>query len=112
MIQPGGLEEFKSGSVRRLNKQPAMNCPTCGAKANVRSSDEVHPTLRRIYYACTNFHCGMTFRASLMFECVISPSALGDHFREPDISDGRPPGRDFGQMNIFDITEGAKSATG
>ncbi|AUW59419.1 hypothetical protein C1T17_16325 [Sphingobium sp. SCG-1] len=106
------MKEFTSGAVRRNNKQPVMNCPTCGAKANVRSSDEVHPTLRRIYYACTNFHCGMTFRASLIFESTISPSALGDHFREPVVRDAKPPGRDFGQMNIFDITDQARTATG
>lgn len=112
MTQPGGVTAINFGAGRQKNKLPAMSCPKCGAKANVRSSDEVHPTLRRLYYACTNFHCGMTFRASLMFDSVISPSALGDGIREPILRDGQPPGRDFGQMNIFDITDQAKSATG
>ncbi|MGE4430902.1 MAG: ogr/Delta-like zinc finger family protein [Sphingobium sp.] len=84
-------------------KAPVMNCPACGAKALCRSSLEISPTYRSLYYRCENLACSMTFSASLAFEKIISPSGVSAEFRPAIIKAKRAPGHDFGQMNIFDI---------
>lgn len=84
-------------------KAPVMNCPACNAKAMCRSSVEISPTYRSLYYGCTNFFCGMTFTASLAFEKVLSPSGVSAEFRPATIKPKKAPGHDFGQMTIFDI---------
>ena len=80
-----------------------MNCPVCGSRATVRSSGEVTPEYRRLYYGCENVECGMTWAASLCFDHVMSPSGLGTEFREATSRDDKPPGHDFGQMTIFEV---------
>ncbi|MPT48019.1 MAG: hypothetical protein E2598_06310 [Sphingobium sp.] len=94
-----------SGGVvnRPYGKAPAVGCPACGARANVRSSEEISPTYRRLYLACSNFICGMTFVCSLSFEHVLSPSGVSAEFRPAKIRDEKAPGHDFGQMSIFDL---------
>ena len=84
-------------------RAPFMACPICNSRGIVRSSEEVTPEFRRLYYSCENFKCGMTWSASLSFEHVVSPSGLGTEFREPTSRDEKPPGHDFGQMTIFEV---------
>jgi len=84
-------------------KAPVMNCPACGAKALCRSSLEISPTYRSLYYRCENLACSMAFTASLAFEKVLSPSGVSAEFRPANIKAKRAPGHDFGQMTIFDI---------
>jgi len=114
MILSGGNRVVGTASEprRRNNKQPAMCCPVCNAKGNVRSSEEVDPMLRRLYYACTNIECGMTWTASLQFERMLSPSGIGQKFRRATMRDGKPPGADFGQMSIFDALAPRTASTG
>ncbi|OJW58046.1 MAG: hypothetical protein BGO57_12405 [Sphingomonadales bacterium 63-6] len=92
-------------TVQRIHmgKAPAVSCPVCGQKAHTRSSTEITPTYRELYYRCSNIACGMTWVASLSFERVLSPSGLGDQFRAPRPAQQRPPGEDFGQMSIFEM---------
>lgn len=39
----------------------SLNCPHCRQSTlRIRSSQQEHPTLRRIWVQCTNVHCGFT----------------------------------------------------
>ncbi|MFA7597585.1 MAG: ogr/Delta-like zinc finger family protein, partial [Novosphingobium sp.] len=80
-----------------------MNCPACDAKAHTRSSLEIHPTFRQLYYRCTNIACGMTWVASLTFEHVLSPSGVSTEFRPPRPVKEKAPGHDYGQISIFEM---------
>lgn len=95
----------EGSNVRRIHmgKAPAVSCPVCGEKAHTRSSTEITPTYRELYYRCSNIACGMTWVASLSFERVLSPSGMGSDFRQPRPARERPPGEDFGQMTIFEV---------
>lgn len=89
--------------VRPHGKAPAVNCPACGSKALTRSSEEISPTFRRLYLACTHLPCAMTFTASLAFEHVLSPSGISAEFRPAKIKDTGKVASDFGQMTIFEL---------
>lgn len=92
------------GTISRPHgKAPAVNCPACGAKALTRSSEEITPTYRRLYLACTDLLCSMTFTASLSFEHVLSPSGISAEFRPARVKDEPAPGHDFGQMSMLDL---------
>jgi len=88
---------------RHHGKAPVCRCPVCDHKALTRSSEEISPTYRRLYYVCQNIKCGMTWVASLAFEKTLSPSGLGEEFRPAKVDQERPPGHDFGQTSIFDM---------
>ena len=88
---------------RPHGKAPAVNCPACGAKALTHSSEEITPTYRRLYLACTDLRCAMTFTASLSFEHVLSPSGVSAEFRPARIKNEPAPGHDFGQMSMLDL---------
>lgn len=84
-------------------KGPAVNCPVCGAKARTRSSEEISPTYRRLYLACSEIRCSMTFTASLTFEHVLSPSGISAEFRAAQEKPKLPPGHEFGQVSMRDL---------
>ena len=84
-------------------RAPAMNCPACGKRSNTRSSEEMSPETRRLYYRCPDIHCSMAWTALLSVEKVISPSGISDTFRPPRVRDEKPPGLDYGQMTIFEV---------
>lgn len=86
-----------------FGRAPAVNCPACNAKASSRSSQEISPTLRQLYYRCTNIECGMTWVASLVFEHALSPSGVNSEFRPAKPLKEKAPGHDFGQMTIFEL---------
>lgn len=93
-----------SGAASRPHgKAPAVNCPACGAKALTRSSEEISPTYRRLYLACTEIRCAMTFTASLSFEHVLSPSGISAEFRPARVKAEKAPGYNFGQMSMLDL---------
>jgi hypothetical protein len=106
-----GTMTKSEGPGRRYQPNPAktmpprMRCPVCQAQAFTRTSEEISPESRRLYYACSAIHCGMTFSASLTVEKVISPSAISASFRPAVQRDRRPPGHEYGQtlqMGLFD----------
>ncbi len=103
-LQPGKAEKKPQPEKRiHYGKAPVMNCPVCEAKAHTRSSIEIDPTYRQLYYRCSNDECGMTWVASLLFERVLSPSGISAEFRPARQPEGeKPPGHDFGQMTIFE----------
>lgn len=80
-----------------------MNCPFCGAPALCRTSEEVTPTLRRLYYDCPDFDCGARWAASLQVENTVRPSGLATDYRKPRISEAKPPGAEWGQMPLLDL---------
>ncbi|WP_227690206.1 ogr/Delta-like zinc finger family protein [Sphingopyxis yananensis] len=104
MSQPSNpAVPFSAAVTRPYGKAPAVNCPACGAKALTRSSEEITPTFRRLYLACTQLRCAMTFTASLAFEHVLSPSGVSAEFRPARIKESKAPGHDFGQMSMLDL---------
>lgn len=93
---------------------PRMRCAVCGATCFTRTSEEISPESRRLYYSCSDIQCGMTFSAMLTVEKVISPSGISATFRPAVFRDKRPPGHEFGQTNqmgLFDPMESMPPGT-
>ena len=88
-------------SARPL-RMPRMRCPVCNSHCHARTSEELSPETRRLWYQCINVECSMSFTSLLSFERIVSPSAFGDTFRTMEIRDRRPPGHEFGQASLFD----------
>jgi hypothetical protein len=55
-----------------------LRCPHCKFAGRRRSSREITPTHRDIYYQCTNLFCGHTWKASETYDYGIVPSAIPD----------------------------------
>ena len=55
-----------------------MRCPHCRTPGDIRTSVEEAPTLRLVYFSCRNPSCGHTWRASLVYDFGLSPSAIPD----------------------------------
>lgn len=53
-----------------------MNCPHCGHRAQIRTSSELTPTMRQVYFLCQNLACGHSWVATLEAERTISPSGI------------------------------------
>ena len=60
------------------SRRYGMRCPHCKTPAQIRSSGEQAPTLCLIYFSCPNPVCGHTWRASLVYDFGLSPSAIPD----------------------------------
>ncbi|MGB1763782.1 ogr/Delta-like zinc finger family protein [Alloalcanivorax xenomutans] len=58
-----------------MSRAPAMKCPHCRANAWARTSRELSPLLREIYYQCSDVECGHTWVATLEASRTLSPSA-------------------------------------
>ncbi|MFS1526251.1 ogr/Delta-like zinc finger family protein [Microbulbifer sp. 2304DJ12-6] len=50
-------------------------CPHCGAKARARTSQQITPLYREIYFQCTDVECGHTYVAALSVLHSLSLSA-------------------------------------
>lgn len=57
-----------------MSRAPAMKCPHCLAHAWARTSRELSPLLREIYYQCTDVECGHTWVSRLEATRTLSPS--------------------------------------
>jgi hypothetical protein len=55
-----------------------LSCPHCLSQGDRRSSRELTPTFREIYYVCRNPACGHSWKASLTYDYGLSPSAIPD----------------------------------
>lgn len=53
-------------------------CPHCKARALTRSSKEVSPILREVFYQCPDPECGHTFVVHAEAVRTLSPSAKPD----------------------------------
>jgi hypothetical protein len=61
-----------------LGRTDRLRCPHCKFAGRRRSSREITPTHRDIYYQCTNLFCGHTWKASETYDYGIVPSAIPD----------------------------------
>lgn len=59
-----------------LGRTDRLRCPHCKFAGRRRSSREITPTHRDIYYQCTNLFCGHTWKASETYDYGIVPSAI------------------------------------
>lgn len=57
-------------------KSGALRCPHCGCVGRRRTSREITPTHREIYYQCSNLFCGHAWRASEHYDWGLTPSAI------------------------------------
>lgn len=57
-------------------KSGALRCPHCGCVGRRRTSREITPTHREIYYQCSNLFCGHAWRASESYDWGLTPSAI------------------------------------
>lgn len=57
-------------------KSGALRCPHCGFVGRRRTSREITPTHREIYYQCSNLFCGHAWRASESYDWGLTPSAI------------------------------------
>jgi hypothetical protein len=71
-ISQGDIVE---GEISTSPSLPNMICPHCGHKSRIRSSTQITPIYRDIYYLCQNIVCGFSWKASLTLVHGISPSA-------------------------------------
>lgn len=56
----------------------SIKCPHCRSAATTRTSREITPVYREVYFSCSNFECGHTYKAALSIVATISPSAMPD----------------------------------
>ena len=66
-FNPAGQLPSRSGHLR---------CPHCEVPGSVRSSEEVTPQHRNLFYTCQNPLCGHTWKATLSYDYGLSPSAI------------------------------------
>lgn len=92
--------EARKAGPRRM---PVVRCPVCNNRAYTRTSEEVTPTLRFVYYFCSHYPCAMTWKAAISVEKVLSPSGLSPEFRPPHQKIDKPPGHEFGQAPLLDF---------
>ena len=91
------------------NARGDLRCPHCKAQAIRRTSREVTPTFREIFYVCGNAACGHTFKASLSYDYGLSPSAIPDPavdlplrpLAREDVIKPDPPPDDPSQPRLF-----------
>lgn len=99
MNKPGGIHvrdaDLRKGRTKRF--MPVVNCPVCGQRAYTRTSEEISPETRRLYYVCSHWECGMRWQALLTVERVVSPSGISPNFRPAQLKPGKPPGHEYGQ---------------
>lgn len=91
-----------------------LRCPHCRSTTIRRTSREITPTFRELFYLCRNPACAHSFKASLSYDYGLSPSAIPDPsvdlpMRVMERTAGEtipfPPGsieHDPNQMNLFD----------
>jgi len=53
-----------------------LRCPHCFMPTHRRTSDEINVTTRSLLFSCTNAFCTHTFRALLIYDYGIAPSAI------------------------------------
>ena len=59
-----------------MGKRIGMRCPHCGSRAQIRTSVELSPTMRSVYFLCQNLVCGHSWVATLEAVRTIAPSGL------------------------------------
>lgn len=96
-----------------------LHCPHCKSRGARRTSRRISLTLSEIYYQCSNLACSHTWKASLIYDHGLAPSAIPDpkvnlKMRPMDrqsviaaIADAKTP-PDPNQPRLFDWPGGAR----
>lgn len=80
----------KQTNYRRLTQR----CPHCETQAVVADSRPVTRTTRELYFACSNLHCGFTWKSQLAIVAEISPSSVPHpEVRLPKVATRRHAGK-------------------
>ncbi len=75
-------------------RAPSIPCPHCGARAIVRSSEQITELYRELRLSCENFDCRHTYVASLSVIRTIHPSAMPNPRIQIPMSIFVPPAND------------------
>jgi hypothetical protein len=59
-------------------RKAGMRCPHCKSVAFIRTSKEVHPLMRELFFQCQSVACGHTFKVTQEIVATVSPSAMPD----------------------------------
>jgi hypothetical protein len=97
-----GTEATALPAKKPSAKRPVVHCPVCNERAHCRTSEEVTPTMRLLYYRCSNLMCSMSWRATLELLNIISPSGISPDFRPAHVKEAKPPGHEFGQAPLLE----------
>lgn len=58
----------------RLTSKMRIKCPHCGSTSYIRTSRELSPLSRELYFECKNIRCRHAWRSLLSAICTIVPS--------------------------------------
>lgn len=64
-----------------MTSRMRIKCPHCGNSATIRTSKEMSPISREVYFQCSNYKCGHSWKSLLSAICTIVPSCMPN----PDI---------------------------
>lgn len=96
-----------------------LRCPHCKSRGTRRTSRRIALTLSEVYYQCSNLACGHTWKASLIYDHGLSPSAIPDPkvdlpmrpmARQTVIASLADRKADPGQPRLFDLLGGTDPA--
>ena len=59
-----------------MAKRIGMNCPHCNSRAQIRTSHQLTPTMREVYFLCANLICGHSWVAHIEAVRTIAPSGV------------------------------------
>lgn len=59
-----------------MTSRMRIKCPHCSSSAVIRTSKEMSPISREVYFQCSNFKCGHTWKSILSAICTIVPSCI------------------------------------
>ena len=70
-------QNLQYNKINKNNGRPQMPCPHCQATTlRIRSSQQNHPLLKKIWLQCPNLMCGFTCGGHIEITHTISPSAM------------------------------------
>lgn len=86
---------------------PAMRCPHCDGRAQIRTSREVSGTTREITYQCQNDECGHVWVSAITaMRTLTLPSSPNPKVRIPLSARARAL---LGRDEIFDLKSGQQA---
>lgn len=93
-----------------MSKILGMNCPHCKRRAQVRTSLEVTPTMREVYFICSSITCGHSWVGVLEAVRTIAPAGLPNPLidlpvmKRPEVEQVFDKLNPSNQRSIFDET--------
>lgn len=116
--EPGLPDGAGAGPAAGYARTGLLNCPVCGSRSTILSSQQVCLTMREYFMDCRNVLCGLRFKASMVFDYIIRPSSIQDDSLDLPVriptraevmaaADRRRDDPAADQTNIFDFLGGA-----